>query len=303
MDPKFELCCGTIRQASLLELIEAAAGANFDAITVNPDLYRNAGLTDGDLRARLRDAGIRVSNIDGFGSGLPGIPTGGALASYGDYYGRDVRRTFTTPEDEFYRTAGALGGDSVNLVHFGGDPSTPFAALVEATAAICQRAAGHGLRIVIEFLPNTGVPDITTAAKLISDVGAANLEIMFDTRHLARTSGTPQDAQRHAHMVGAIQVSDLRWTTRDDPNRLLPGEGDLPLAAMVAPVLRAHPALPVGIEVFNDVLVAMPAVQAARAAAASLRMLMSRITDDAAIGSDLAVDRRAGYYRTGNKTI
>jgi len=277
MRPELELCCGTVIQADLPNLIQVAGEAGFGAITTNPTHYGNAGLSDAELRARLRDGGVRVTNIDGFCGGLPGAPTGAAIETYRNFNGRDVSRAFTTPEDEFYRTAEALGAESVNLVHFGADPATPFDALLEATAAICGRAARHGVRIVLEFLPGTGIPDIGTAAALVAQAGAANLGIMFDTRHLARSGGSTPDVARHADAIQAVQFSDLRWSTRDDPNRLLPGEGDLPLADFLALILEAHPTIPVGIEVFSERLAQMTAQDAARASVESLNSLVGRL--------------------------
>ncbi len=274
MTPELELCCGTVRQASLVELISAAAATGFGAITANPTLHAEAGLPAAELRARLSDAGVRVSNIDGFGSGLPGIPTGAAIDPYRSFHGRDVSRTFTTPEDAFYRSAEALGADSINIVHFGADPATPRDAIAEALTAICGRAASHGLRIVAEFIPGTGIHDIAAAAALIEMTGAPNLGIMFDTRHLTRSGGGVADVARYASLIGAIQLSDLKLAAVDDPNRLLPGEGELPLAEMLALILKAHPELPVGVEVFNDELPRMTPLDAARASADSLRPIV-----------------------------
>jgi len=277
MDAELELCCGTVGRASLPDLIEIGAAAGFGAVTANPTLYAQAGLSDGALQARLSDAGVRVSNIDGFGSGLPGIPTGEAIAPYQFFHERDVRRTFLTPEDDFYRAAEALGAQSVNLVHFAGDPATPFDAIVEAASGICERAARRGLRIVIEFLPGTAVPDIGAAAALVEAVGAPNFAIMFDTRHLARSGGGTQDVARHAARIGAVQLSDLRLAAIDDPNRLLPGEGDLPLTEILAHLARIRPRPPIGIEVFSSALDAMTPRDAAQAAADSLRRVLRDI--------------------------
>lgn len=276
MQAELELCCGTIRQASLPELIEAAAAAGFAAITANPTLHAEAGLSPAELRARLRDAGVRVSNIDGFGSGLPGIPTGAAIDPYRSFHGRDVSRTFTTPEEAFYRSADALGAESVNLVHFGADPATPRDAIAEALAGICGRAAGHGLRIVLEFIPGTGIHDLGAAAALVAQVGAPNLGIMFDTRHLTRSGGGVAEVARHAGDIQAIQLSDLWVANADDPNRLLPGEGELPLVEMLTLMLRARPQTPVGIEVFNEALPRMTAHAAARASADSLKPIVDQ---------------------------
>jgi len=271
---ELELCTGTVRQAGLVELIEVAGRAGFSAITTNPTQYAGAGADDATLRQMMADAGVRVTNIDGMGSVLPGIPVGAAIERYRDFHGRDVRRTFTTPEDAFYRTADALGGDSVNLVHFAGDPSTSEALLVDRLGEASARADAHGLRIALEFLPGTGIPDLVTAARLVRAVGAPNLRITLDCRHLVRSGGDADDVAAQAGLVGLLQMDDLFIDEPDGPDRLLPGHGDLPLVDMLTPVRRAHPELPVGIEVFNGDLYAMPALDAAMAAAASLRALV-----------------------------
>ena len=271
---ELELCAGTVRQAALPELIQVAGQAGFAAITANPTLRAEAGVDDRTLQTMMADAGVRVTNIDGMGSVLPGIPAGEAIDAYRDYHGRDIRRVFWTPEDEFYRTADALGGNSVNLVHMAGDPDTPRAALVDRLGEVSQRAAAHGLTIVLEFLPGTGVASLDSAAGLVAEVAAPNLKITLDARHLANSGGGPGDVARHAAMIGLLQMDDLARASADDPERLLPGDGELPLVEILSPVREASPALPVGIEVFNAGLFAMPAIDAAKAAAASLRRLL-----------------------------
>lgn len=279
MVAELELCAGTIQHASLPELIRIAGKTGFAAVTTNPVHFTGAGMATAELRQLLADNGVRVTNVDGFGSGLPGLPTGAAREAFRDYHGRDVRRTFTTPESDFYRTAHALGGDSINLVHFAGDPATSRQALIDGLGGAAERAAAEGLRIVVEFLPGTGIPSLGVAAELIKATGADNLKITLDPRHLARSDGQPSDVVAVVDLVGLLQMNDLCAATRDDPNRLLPGDGDLPLAEILRPVRDAHPTLPVGIEVFNAALDRMAPIDAAAAAAASLRRLLAETGD------------------------
>jgi len=273
---ELELCWGTVRQADLAELIGVAAGAGFQAITVGTDLVAKSGLGAAELRSRLNDTGVRISNLDALISVLPGMPTPEFVdKTYGSYgTGLDVRKGFTTTEDEFYRIAEATGGDSINLVHFGGDPDTPLEAMAEAVAGVSRRAAQRGLMIVFEFLPGTAVPDIDTAGRLARMVDDPNMKIMLDSRHLARSGGTLEDVVRHAELIGATQFSDLKWADRDAENRLMPYEGDLQLEAMVAAVQRANPAVPIGIEVFSTLLYEIPAAEAAERAGGALRKLV-----------------------------
>lgn len=99
MVAEMELCWGTVRQAGLAELIEVAGRAGFQAITVNPAMVAAAGFGVAELRARLADAGVRVSNIDALVSVLPGLPNAEEIErtyqSYGT--GLDVPQGFTLP--------------------------------------------------------------------------------------------------------------------------------------------------------------------------------------------------------------
>ena len=82
-------------------------------------------------------------------------------------------------------------------------------------------------------------------------------------------------------MIGGLQVSDRRKIQDSEPyvpmsGRYLPGEGDLPLLAILTPVLAEHPDLPVGVEVLNDEMRAMPAARAASVAGRALRGLLGQ---------------------------
>ena len=276
--PELEMAYATVRQASFSELAEVAAAVGVEAISTNMEFREGSRLGDADIRSFLADLGVRVSYIDGFGSPLPGMPTGAALETYRNFGDRgDVTRVFTTPEDEFYRAAEALGADSLNLVHFGGDPATPFAAMVDAVGGVCARAAAHGLRIVFEFLPGTAIPTIEHAARLVEQVGAKNFGILFDTRHWARGGGMVDELSRFAPMISATQISDLSWATEADPNRLLPGQGELPLVEALAIVRRARPDVPFGIETPSAAMFRLPALEAARIAGESLRALVAAV--------------------------
>jgi len=278
MAVELELGFLTIPQAGLVELIEVGAAAGFDAITATPTLYRQAGLSDVALRARLRDAGVRVTYIDGFGGAFPGIPTGEAMAPYRSILGLDLTPAFTTPEEEFYRAAEALGAESINLMHFAGDPAVPSTVIVDVLGGICERATKRGFRILLEFLPDTGVGDIGAAADIAARTGAANLDVMLDTAHLTNSGGTAADVALHAARMGGIQINDL-LPGGDDPGRLWPGDGDLPLAEMLGSVLRARPEVPVGVEVINPRLTSGPPAQVARRAAESARVVLARVQD------------------------
>ena len=261
MNPPLELCCMTVRQASMPELIEVAAAERFDTVTTTFRLIEKSGVVPAEIKRRCDDAGIRVGYIDGLSSPLPGTPQG-------------------VSEERCFELAEELGAPAVNVVHLGGSPG-PFEEMATALLGIAERASRRDLRVLLEFLPGTGVPDLPAALDLVRAIGNANLAIMLDTWHLARSGGGATQLTGDApSLIGGIQVSDRTRVQDTVPyvpmsGRYLPGEGELPLVDILAPVLAAHPMLPIGIEVINDEMRALPARMAAAAAARSLRALIA----------------------------
>jgi sugar phosphate isomerase/epimerase len=253
----------TVRQAALPELISVAGRQGFDMLTATPHLIERAGVEITALRAQCEDAGVTIGYIDGLCSPLPGTPAG-------------------VTEERCFALAEGLGAPAINVVHLDGPP-VPFEEMADVLGRLTQRAGRRGLRILIEFLPDTGIPDLPVALELVRAVGDDNLRVMLDTWHLARTGGGPDQLRGDAPaLIGGLQVSDRCKVQDAQPyvkmsGRYLPGEGELPLVDILAPVMAAHPGLPVGVEVLNDQLRALPAAEAAAAADGSLRKLLARI--------------------------
>jgi sugar phosphate isomerase/epimerase len=285
--PTIELCSGTVPHAGLLEIIEIAAQSGFASISLNPQFYegaRTAGASDQDLRARLADAGVRVNYLDGLCSVMPGVPREEhELAHLANFVGRDVRGVFAPTLDDYFRAGEALESRTFNVTHFSGNPDTPRDAMATALSKAAARAQTHGFRFLLEFIPGNGIvpangmSDLPAALWLIEQVGAPNVGIMLDSRHLARSGAHPEDIQPHLRHVGAMQISDLRWATRDDVNRLMPGEGELPLAELIRMTLAVHPDMPVGVEVLDSRLTELPAEAVAERAARSIRQILASL--------------------------
>jgi len=278
-----ELNWGTVRQGTLLELIDAATVAGFGSITVPPPWYDAAllaGHTAGELRARLEDAGLVVGYIDALTSGLPGQPSGSAPARY-----QNTLETCMT-------AALGLGARRLSVAHFGGVQSD-IGALTAAIGDVATHARNEGVAVVVEFIPGTGIPDLATAVSIVADLGAADVGVLLDTWHHYRSVGSVADgATVPFELVHALQLSDMPvesigcWQAGDPravernstyvpmTGRLLPGDGVLPLAEVIGGLLAARPEVPVGIEIFNDQMRAMTVESAAAESATALRALL-----------------------------
>jgi sugar phosphate isomerase/epimerase len=171
--------------------------------------------------------------------------------------------------------AEALEAPIVNVSHFGAAPA-PLEATAESVGAICRQAAGRGVTIVLEFVPDSGNPSIAHARAIVEACGEGNCRIHLDTWHLARSGGTAADVRAlPPAMIGAFQLSDRVAPPAGTAyvpmtGRLLPGEGELPLHDIVAAALANNPAVTIEVEVFSEELAAMSVEAAAARTAAAV---------------------------------
>jgi sugar phosphate isomerase/epimerase len=258
-----ELWSYTFRRSNLVELAGAAAAAGFDCVTTTTALYARSVGEHPDLCARVEDHGVRVTFIDGLATALPGtnLPPGEATL------------------DECIEMAHAVGAGAINVVHMTGR-SMPLAEMADAFTAACARAAAEELRLAIEFIPETGIPDFATAAAIVREAGASNGSVLLDTWHFARSGGDLATLDDDAlSLVGGVQLSDRTPDQAAQPyvprkGRKIPGDGSLPLARLTADLRRLHPELPIGVEVLSDEIDALGLDDGARRLAGSLDALL-----------------------------
>jgi sugar phosphate isomerase/epimerase len=264
------LCWGTVHQAGLVEIIEIAARHGFPTLAIPPfvlDDCRASGVGDTALRRLLRDAGVSVRVIDCIQAGLPGMrlaPT--------HFKGRDIAQADAA---QCFAAAAALEAPIINVSPFGGVP-VPLAELAEWVGGLCSEAARHGVVIALEFMPGTAIPDLASAHAIAEACGEPNCGAMLDTWHFARAGGTIEDIARlPPGAIAGLQLSDRApplpgETYQPMSGRLLPGEGTLPLSAIVEAVLANSPGITAEVEVFSEALGALSADVAAGRTAEAL---------------------------------
>jgi sugar phosphate isomerase/epimerase len=274
------LCAGTLpRNVSFRERVAAAAAGGFQGISLWGRDYgraRREGLTDSDLRALLHDHGLAVGEIDPAWWWLPGasdivIPPEA-----------DAEEVFGYGEKDLFDIAEALGARSLNAVDiFGGDWS--IAAAAEAFAGLCDRAIERGLLVHIEWLPWSRIPDIATAWEIVLQADRPNGGIAVDAWHYVR-SGADETTLRAVpgERILAVQLDDGPLAPEANlveatlHERLLPGDGEFDLAALVAALRACGAVAPMGVEVFSDELHALGSAEAARRAGDATRRVLAR---------------------------
>jgi len=250
--PDVGLARWSLPRVSLPELIDAAAGAGFHRITVDPSTVLAAlrdGWTEDAIRRRLATADLEVTMIDALSNAdLPGVPeVGPTQLGPGEHVDAEAG----------FRAARILRCPRLNLSHYSGDAAVPLRRLAAAVGELCRRAADHGLSICVEFIPGTGIPDLGSALAIVEGCHADNVGIVLDVFHHARSGGPVSDVRSLAPgLITAVQLSDRIAPVQDAPHvpltgRLLPGDGDLPLAELLDAAMGNNPSATVDIEVLS----------------------------------------------------
>lgn len=154
-----------------------------------------------------------------------------------------------------FEVGARLGAKAILVA--GDDPEE--ARMIDSYARLCDAAYEFGMSSDLEFMPWTVVNNVSGAARI---VGAANRPgggVLVDALHFARCDSTLADIQalprewlHYAQMCdgparGPTTRAGLIAAARGD--RLLPGEGELDLAAL----FRSLPTdLPISLEVPSD---------------------------------------------------
>lgn len=187
------------------------------------------------------------------------------------------------PEAELHRllgTAAELGASRISCLghepHHGPGDLRPGEA-PERLAWLADLARQHGIRIAVEFMAFRAVNSLDAAVELIRASGSGDTGIVVDALHAFRTGATPEKiAALPPGLISHFQICDARADPAMDlpdearRDRLLPGEGVVPLAAFLA----ALPAgTPLSLEIPVAQLLAQSVAERTAAGAATLATL------------------------------
>ena len=258
----------TVLDTSPPELVTVAAAAGFRTIGIRLTATPSVGvppydiLSDGPILRetlrRLADTGVSVLDTE-FLRFEPDRPVG-------------------VPEG-FLEVSARLGAK--NVLVMSAEPDE--ARTIERLGELCDRAAQYGLHVCLEFAVYTGVRTLAHAASLLAKAKRSNASILIDALHFSRSGGVPAHVQQvdpallryaqicdaSAHKPGPTDTPALIREART--GRLLPGEGVLPLAELIA----ALPAgAPLAIEAPCRATADLPAPERAKRAFRALSALI-----------------------------
>lgn len=223
------LAAGTVLDVAPPDAVDVAAATGWDAVGLWFDPATWTPARTAAVGRRLEDTGVTTLDVEP------------VILGRGDDNGEAV-----------VDVAAELGARHV-LVASG---PAERGEVVDRFGALCERAAGSGVVVVLEFLPIFSVGTLAAAVGIVEEVG--NGGVLVDTLHLARSGGSPNDLGPVRDLLPYLQLADATASPTDElreealHGRLLPGEGALPLSD----VLDAVPDVPISVELRSQRLIA-----------------------------------------------
>jgi sugar phosphate isomerase/epimerase len=263
------LCGATVFDAPLEQKIALASAGGFRGITLWLHDYaqaRERGITDADIRHMLGAHGLKVAGIDCLLDWLPGdqVPD---------------MPVFRAREEDLYRVADAVGAEFINVAQAFGS-SVDVAQAADLLGAICGRAAARQLDVTLEFIPWSGIRDLATANAIVGATGMRNARIAIDAWHFFRGGSSFEELRRTpGERLANIQLNDgpaQPWPdiTAEASDRLLPGDGELPLEALINAIRATGFSGPWGIEAPSSRWSTLQAEEIGRLCGAAMRRVL-----------------------------
>lgn len=270
------------------------------------------GATAEQIRATIADAGLLVADIDCvapiLGSGEPGGEFYGAteddVLRCAEALGARSVNLILQKNREGLAPDNPAADDHVPDNPVAGNPApdnsvpSTHEAIVEAAVAdaarVADRAADIGVLVHLEPIPFMPIKDAVTALEIAAEADRPNLGLQVDAWHHFRgpipASANSAEPEAMAESCGvffsfpgqrifAIQVCDAgppqgRPFEDTMKRRLFPGEGEFPLATLIATLRLIGCQAPVSVEVFSDPLSPEQQTSTATKAAESTRSLV-----------------------------
>ena len=163
-----------------------------------------------------------------------------------------------------------------------------------SAAAICREtadsllrlsdaAADYGVRLALEFMavPGSSVRTFAQCAEILETVDRANVGMLLDTWHFCAGGSRPEELSAlRGDRLFMVHVSDCPARapfTAQRAESYWPGEGDAPLEELLRNVRAIGYDGPCSVEVMDPNVLALPAGDAIRRAAETMKPLLARV--------------------------
>lgn len=163
--------------------------------------------------------------------------------------------------------------------------------LIENYAKFCELSKSYDLSCDLEFMPWTAVKNLTQAQTIVEQTGQSNAAVLIDSLHFDRSDSTLEQVKViPASRLNYVQLCDgfADYDPSDEGlikiarnNRLVPGQGDIDLVALIAALPKN---ITLAAEVPNLELSKLPALERARINLQAIQALVALAKVDAVAG-------------------
>jgi sugar phosphate isomerase/epimerase len=261
------LAAGTVQSTPFLDRLAPARAAGFNGISMfvgDLEVLTAAGITANEVRMRVADAGLVITEVEIVGNWLPGTRRKVGLP---DWLVALLHRM--TP-DYVIEMAASLGAQGITIGEMF-EIESSYDCAADAFAKVCELASVHGLAVALEFIPTGGVATLDHGWEIVRRAGCDNGGLLIDSWHFFRSGSSLELlAQLPPNAIKSVQIGDAPAIAEADldyamvHSRLLPGEGALDLSGFIAALDRTGCRAPIAVEVFSDALAKLPIDEIAR---------------------------------------
>ena len=234
------LAAGTILDVDPASAVDVAADAGFTSVGIWFDAATWTDAVADEVRRRSVARQVTILDIEP----VMLMPVGSGVVDHGD---------------AIVDAAVRIGARNVLVA----SRDTDNERVAQRLRQLAERLAGHAsgqnpggdVRIVLEFLPILGVRTLPQALAIIAAADHPRIGLLVDNLHLSRAGHLPADLDGvAASLMRYLQVCDAPAVPHDASipallhealhGRLLPGDGGLPIGAL----LNAVPEVPISLE-------------------------------------------------------
>ena len=148
-----------------------------------------------------------------------------------------------------------------------------------------QHATEHGVRIALEFQARAAFGNnLQTAAALVAEVANPNLGLCLDAFHFHVGPSKSEDlhylTQENLFLVQFCDLADVPREFATDADRILPGDGDIPLTSIVDYLVELDYRGYVSVELMNPRIWQIPPRQFGEIGMTALRKVLGHASMD-----------------------
>ena len=275
-----ELCFNemtVMKNGILPEDIALCAQAGFSAVELRKGTllrYLRGGGTLEALRQTLEEQHVRAASLNALESISFQTKAGGRML-------REL-------SDWCFAACRVLGCGCMEVIaSFHVPEGTSAAAICRETAdsllRLSDAAADYGVRLALEFMavPGSSVRTFAQCAEILETVDRANVGMLLDTWHFCAGGSRPEELSAlRGDRLFMVHVSDCPARapfTAQRAESYWPGEGDAPLEELLRSVRATGYDGPCSVEVMDPNVLALPAGDAIRRAAETMKPLLARV--------------------------